>query len=100
MNTHQSPYKRVIFVCCNSREQGICCSPSGTLEGEQIRGWLKEYVKSKGLKGKIRVAKSGCMDLCSHGPNVMIFPDNIWLKGVKKEDLAQITEQYIDSILE
>jgi (2Fe-2S) ferredoxin len=30
------------------------------------------------------------MDRCELGPNVMIFPDNIWLTKVGEEDLAGI----------
>lgn len=56
---------------------------------------LKHYVKEHGLKGKIRVTKSGCLDLCQQGINIFIQPDGIWLKGVREEDVGQIIEQYL-----
>ncbi|MBI1976633.1 MAG: (2Fe-2S) ferredoxin domain-containing protein [Candidatus Omnitrophica bacterium] len=97
MRSQKTPYQRIIFVCCNSREDGVCCSPEGNPTGEQFREWLKEYIEKKGLKGKIRVARSGCMDLCRQGPNLMVFPDNIWLNGVRKDELPRIAAEYIET---
>jgi len=90
------PYQRIIFVCINEREVGKCCSQEG--KGQDIRAGLKEYVKQKGLKGKVRISASGCMDKCAQGPNLMIFPDNVWYKQVRSEDLEEIKRIYIDSL--
>jgi len=53
----------------------------------------KEEVKKRGLKGKVRALKSGCMDLCEKGPNVMIFPDGILVSGVQECDIPALLEQ-------
>ncbi|MBI4430140.1 MAG: (2Fe-2S) ferredoxin domain-containing protein [Candidatus Omnitrophica bacterium] len=80
-------YKKIIFVCVNQREEGACCGPSG---GREIREQLKQLVYEKGLKGVVRVSQSGCMDVCAKGPNVMVFPDNIWYRGVTVADVPKI----------
>jgi (2Fe-2S) ferredoxin len=92
MKESKNPYKRHIFVCAHHRDNGEdCCSKPG----EEICEYLKEAVKAHGLKGKVRVSRSGCFDFCSMGPNVMIFPDYIWFRKVGKEDLEEIVQKYI-----
>ena len=36
-----------------------------------------------------------CFGLCSEGPNVCIMPDNVWLRGVKAEDVPAIIDAYV-----
>ncbi len=95
MNLDKLPYERVITVCCNQRDEGKdCCNNIG---GSQISGKLKDAVKDKGLQEKVRVARSGCMRLCETGVNVMIYPDNLWLKNVTPNDTDEIIRLYIDT---
>ena len=56
---------------------------------------LKKVAKERNLKGKLRVAKSGCMDLCAFGPNLMIWPEGIWYMKVTKEDSPRIVDTYL-----
>ena len=89
------PYKRIIFVCLNDRPDGACCN----VRGSQIKEDLKSYVKSRDLKGVVRISGSGCMDQCALGPNIMIFPDNIWYHDVTANELEDIKRLYIDPLV-
>ena len=91
MESTRSPYIKQIYVCVNQREAGAV-SCSGTGNGEAIREKLKAYVKANGLKGRVRVSASGCMDLCAKGSNVMVYPDERWYRGVTLEDVDKIIE--------
>ena len=94
MEEKQGPFGKMFLVCTNMRENDVTvCANRGDAEG--IRQKLKELVEQKGLKGKIRVVKSGCLGLCGNGPNIIVMPENIWLKGVKEEDLPKILEKYL-----
>ena len=86
------PFKKYIFVCINRRDEGACCGPAG---GQEIRERFKQLVKEKGLQGIIRVSQSGCMDVCAKGPNVMVFPDEVWYQSVALEDVAKIFNEII-----
>ncbi|MBI4482949.1 MAG: (2Fe-2S) ferredoxin domain-containing protein [Acidobacteria bacterium] len=87
------PYVRQIFMCINNRHgESPSCGYSGS---EEIVEELKKIAKQLNLKGKIRVAKSGCLDLCAFGPNLMIWPDGIWYMKVTKEDIPAIVETYL-----
>ncbi len=98
------PYQKTAFVCTNLRDGEAACGNSnrGENSGFKLVELLRDEVKKRGLKGKIRIAKSGCMDLCGAGPNIMIFDekgDYTLLSKVTKEDIPQIVQKYI-SVLE
>jgi (2Fe-2S) ferredoxin len=87
------PYKRQIYVCINNRNgESPSCGYSG---GEDIAEDLKKIAKDMKLKGKLRVARSGCMDVCAFGPNMMIWPEGLWYMKVTKEDIPQIVQTYM-----
>jgi (2Fe-2S) ferredoxin len=94
MKEQKVPYRRVIYICTNMREDDDrpACGKRGS---EAICEKFKEEVKKRGLKGKIRAMKSGCMDFCEAGPNVMVFPDNTWHSGVTPEDVPALAEKYL-----
>ena len=90
MIKREQPYVRQIFVCINNRHgESVSCGYSGS---EEMIEELKKVCKERNLKGKIRAAKSGCLDLCAFGPNIMIWPEGIWFMKVTKEDIPQIVE--------
>lgn len=91
MKSRPLPHKVEVFVCCNSRPKGerVSCGKPG---GEKLRERLKDLVKKHKLKGKVRVSSSGCMDVCEKGPNVMIFPDNVWYQKCSPDDAEAIFE--------
>lgn len=97
MDQQPLPYKKIIFVCGNQREPGerVCCADSG---GVALHAKLKEIVKARGLRGRIRVSKSGCMNRCEYGPNIMIFPDNVWYSHVTEADLEPLMEGVAESL--
>jgi (2Fe-2S) ferredoxin len=69
--------------------------PCGYSGGEEIAEELKKVAKEMNLKGKLRVARSGCFDLCALGANMMIWPEGLWHRKVTKEDIPQISHQYM-----
>ncbi|MBI3333749.1 MAG: HAD-IA family hydrolase [Candidatus Omnitrophica bacterium] len=97
MESRRSPYIKHLFVCVNRRDAGVtCCSHGG---GEAIKEKLKAFVKANGLKGKVRVSSSGCMDLCALGPNVMVEPDHRWYSRVTLEEVDRIIEEHLAPLI-
>ena len=93
MDQADVPYKKILFVCINKREpQEVCCSHR---ESEAIASALKDRIKALGLSRIVRVSKSGCQDLCAKGPNVMVFPDDVWYHGVTPTDVDRIVQATI-----
>lgn len=93
MIKRDQPYVRQLYVCINNRNgESPSCGYSG---GEETIEELKKVRKERNLKGKIRAARSGCMDLCAFGPNIMIWPEGIWYMKVAKEDIPQIVDNFL-----
>ena len=92
----ESPFACHIFVCTNDRKgKKQSCADYNS---PAIRKKLKEEVGHRGWKGRVRVSKSGCMGLCAKGPNVMIYPQKIWLSEASPEDTERIIDT-VDTIL-
>ncbi len=87
------PYQKILFVCINTREPDqVCCARRGS---DAIAAALKARIQSLGLSRAVRVSKSGCQDVCAQGPNVMVFPDYRWYRGVTAADVEQIVEETV-----
>ncbi|MBI4366107.1 MAG: (2Fe-2S) ferredoxin domain-containing protein [Deltaproteobacteria bacterium] len=92
----QAPrFQKYLFVCENIREGGkTCCGP----KSEGFVTYLKEAVKAKGLAGEIRVSRTGCLDVCAKGPNILVYPDNVWYSAVTRDDLDTILREQVDPL--
>lgn len=92
MDPDPIPFLRIVFVCTNERSDGsrVSCGDRG---GAELRQRLKELVKQHGLRDRIRISASGCMDLCEEGPNLMHFPGNRWVCGASPDDAEKLFEE-------
>ena len=96
MNKKKVPFQKTIFVCTNIREGGrVACGNPGR-GGLELCEALKHAVKEKGLKGKVRVARSGCLDLCEQGPNAFVYPGDEWVSGVTAADVPELIKKLTD----
>jgi (2Fe-2S) ferredoxin len=88
------PFERILFVCCNERQPGEdACANRGSAE---LQKKLKELAAAKGLKGRLRVSRSLCLGQCAIGPNVCVYPDNVWYHHVTEADLPEIMRKWIE----
>ncbi len=89
MNTEEKiPYKCYVLVCTFDRHGARKSCEDGN--GSEIRQLLKDEVRHRGWNKDVRVSKTGCLNLCGKGPNVMIQPQNIWFSDVKEKDVIDI----------
>jgi (2Fe-2S) ferredoxin len=88
-------FEKHIFVCCNQRPAGHprgCCDPQGKAELQWI---FKQKLAERGLQHKVRANKSGCLDQCEHGPNLVVYPEGVWYGRVTPADVDEIIESHI-----
>jgi (2Fe-2S) ferredoxin len=95
-------FEKHIFICTNQRPEGHAkgsCNPTG---GAELHHAFKAGLAKRGLKGKVRANKAGCLDQCEHGPTVVVYPQAIWYGRVTVEDVDEIIDQHIarDTIVE
>ncbi len=58
---------------------------------------MKARVKKLGLsgEGKVRINRSGCLDRCSLGPLMVVYPQAVWYTFVDNEDIDEIIESHL-----
>jgi (2Fe-2S) ferredoxin len=89
------PFERHVFVCTNRRPDGHpkgSCAEKGS---EEIRALFKEELEKRGLKGRMRANAAGCLDTCSFGVSVVVYPEGTWYARVKTEDVVPIIEEHL-----
>jgi (2Fe-2S) ferredoxin len=65
------PFSKLFLICTGKR-----CNDDahGDQRGELIRDELKSHNKSMGRKPAVRICAVSCLDLCDHGPNMVVEP--------------------------
>lgn len=85
-----SLFEHHIFVCLNERDVADprgCCKARGS---ESLIETFRIQVKEAGLKATVRVNKAGCLDQCSFGPTIVIYPEAVWYAHVSAADVPEI----------
>ncbi len=85
-------FEKHIFVCTNQRPEGHprgCCHDKGSME---TRLAFVKGLTARGLKGKVRANKTGCLDACELGTTVVIYPEGTWYLGVTPGDVEEILD--------
>jgi sirohydrochlorin ferrochelatase/(2Fe-2S) ferredoxin len=81
------PLRKHVLVCTNAD-----CADRGSLSFvDELRRLLKE----NDLDRDIRVTRTGCMGRCGEGPTVVIYPDGIWYRGVRREDAEALLGDHL-----
>jgi len=62
-----------------------------------MRDYAKKRSKELGIAGagKVRINSAGCMDRCSEGPVLVVYPDETWYTYVDREDIDEIIDQHL-----
>ncbi len=90
MKKRRAPYKSHVFICTKTRDNGKkSCGDDGHPDLKSI---LKDAVKDRGWKGTVRVSESSCFGVCATGPNIMIYPQQVWLSDVSIDDVPEIMD--------
>ncbi len=72
--------EKSIFICAGSK-----CG-----KYKEIKKYLKESIKDKGLKDEVEIFKIECTDRCKHAPIVSVQPQNDWYSETSYSDIDQI----------
>lgn len=88
-------YARHLFFCCNQRDNGTaCCNDHGA---QALRDHAKARVKALGLNGagRVRVNQAGCLDRCTEGPVLVVYPEEVWYTYVDQADIDEIIDRHL-----
>lgn len=82
------PFEIHVFVCTG----GGTCPHQGSVA---VHAYLKEADAKAGLRGRVRVNNAGCLDQCGHGPNLVVYPDNVWYSHITRAEAEVIFTEHI-----
>lgn len=88
-------FQHHVFFCTNRREDGSqCCAQCGA---QEARDYMKKRCKELGIHGagKVRINTAGCLDRCSLGPVMVVYPQEVWYSYVDREDLDEIIDSHL-----
>ena len=88
-------FDKHIFICINQRAQGSEKPSCGETHGMEIVDAFKKKLKSKNLPIKVRAQRTGCLDVCSYGQTIVVYPEGIFYVGVELSDVDEIITEHI-----
>ncbi len=83
---------RHVLVCGSFRNGTVSGTCNKALA--QLFQVLAEGAEERGLDAM--VSSTGCMNMCTHGPVVVVYPEGRWFKKVD-EDVAEEILDYLET---
>lgn len=90
-----SYYRHHVFFCTNARDDGSqCCAQCNA---KASRDYLKQRTKALGLAGAggVRINAAGCLDRCTEGPTIVVYPEAVWYTYIDEADLDEILKRHL-----
>jgi (2Fe-2S) ferredoxin len=89
------PYERHLFICENCRAESDPRGSCGKKGSGELISRLKKMTKKAGLKGRIRINRSGCLGRCANGVSVVVYPEAVWYSRVEPDDAEDIFNEHV-----
>ena len=80
-------YDAHVLVC-----KGGDCKKRGSKDFQKA---LKGELREAGINRDVRVDSVGCLGLCKHGPNAVVYPGGTWYLGLIEPDAREIIEGHL-----
>ena len=86
-------FDKHIFICTNQKTgDKPCC---GEERGMAIVKEFQRQISERGLKGKVRAQRSGCLDACDFGPSLVIYPEGTYYGHISVSDVSRIIDEHV-----
>lgn len=79
---------RAHILVCNGEKCNSLNSPTLFTE-------FKTQLEKQHLAGEVAVMQTGCLDLCTQGPTVIIYPEGTLYTMVRVEDVSEIVTEHL-----
>ena len=87
-------YQVHVFCCVNERPEGHrrgCCAAKNA---RSLCDYMCRLAMALGLK-RVRINHAGCMNVCEHGPTMVIYPEGVWYTYATEEDISEILRRHV-----
>jgi (2Fe-2S) ferredoxin len=89
VRSEQSPVSIKILVCSKSS-----CLKRGSTEICQV---LESLIETQGLSDRVQLKKTGCIDRCKQGPNLIFMPAKSRHSNIQAGDIPQLLQAQLTS---
>jgi len=87
------PFRQHVFICTQEKPEGVTsCPGNGSLRVLQA---FDRELSAQGLDNEVQVTTCGCLGLCDDGPIMITYPDGIWYRKVREEDVPEIVSSHL-----
>lgn len=80
-------YESHVLIC-----NGGDCKKKGS---KNTRKAIKAGLREAGINRDVRMDSVGCLGLCKHGPNVVVYPSGTWYLGLDEDSCSEVVEQHL-----
>jgi (2Fe-2S) ferredoxin/predicted O-methyltransferase YrrM len=89
------PFHFHMFVCTQEKSEGAASCPHHGSLG--VLHALERELSLRKLDDDIQVTTCGCLGLCDDGPILIVYPDGVWYRRVREEDVPEVVESHLRS---
>ena len=87
------PFRFHVFVCTQEKPEGATsCSAGGSLGVLQA---LQRETGANNLDAEVQLTTCGCLGLCDEGPILVVYPEGVWYRKVRPEDVPEIVSSHL-----
>jgi len=88
-------YEVHVFCCINQRpttHRRGCCASKGA---QALADYMCRRTMVTAAQRRIRINLSGCLNLCEHGPAMVIYPEGVWYSYENDADIEEILHRHV-----
>lgn len=89
------PFRHHLFVCTQAKPEGVTSCPGN--RSWQVLQALETELCKQGLDDEVQVSTCGCLGLCDDGPVMIVYPEGVWHRKIREEDIAEIVSSHLKS---
>jgi len=87
-------YRLHVFCCTNERpstHRRGCCASKGS---RALCDYMCRLGMASGVR-RIRINHAGCLNVCEHGPVMVVYPEGVWYKYETELDIEEILRSHV-----
>ena len=75
----------------------ICTGPrcGGERQSQRVRQEFRREFVRQAVPASVKETECICFGLCTHGPNVIVYPQGVVYSGVRPRDVAEIVREHL-----
>ncbi len=87
-------YRVHVFACINQRPETHWRGSCAARGSRQLCDYMCRLGMALGVR-RIRINHAGCLNVCEHGPVMVVYPEGVWYKFESEADVEEILRQHI-----